>query len=600
MADHDSRQRFELQPAMAAALGRLGIDRLVLAIHQASFPASDDDLGHGSPYGRRGGEFIEWAASLGFTGIMLGPSGVTSRDNPSPYDGSALSRNPLYIAFGQLAGTPFAGLVDDDALGAALAAPAARGRVAYRAAWEAQRRLLERAADRLAGVPAAAAAVDAARARLAWLADEERYEALAAAAGHDDWSRWAADAPVDLAAGRRFALEQTILEHQHAALHARTRRLGLSLYGDLAIGLSHRDRWQRAGMLLDGYAMGAPPSRTNPEGQPWNYPVLDPAALAPGGAARRFLEVRFARLADEHDGVRIDHPHGWVCPWVYRCDAGDPAEAVRRGARLFESPDLSDHPALARFARVGPEQLDRHRPRHDDRWVRDLTPEQVDRYALIFDLMVAEIEAGGRGRGELVVEVLSTCPLPLEAVLRRHGLGRFRVTQKAAVADRLDVYRGDRAAPADWIMVGNHDTPPLRLVVDRWLGGDEGARRATYLADRLAATAEARAGLAATLARDGQALATAMLAELFLGPARNVQIFWPDLFGLREIYNRPGVVADDNWSLRVPADFEGALATARAAGDAPDLGAAVAMALHARGLDQDPDGRALAAQLRGD
>ena len=50
-------------------------------------------------------------------------------------------------------------------------------------------------------------------------------------------------------------------------------------------------------------------------------------------------------------------------------------------------------------------------------------------------------------------------------------------------------------------------------------------------------------------------------------------------------------------TLRVPADFRAALAAARASGRAPDLGAALALALHARGLDRDADGAALAAAL---
>src|SRR6185503_9976907 len=121
-------------------------------------------------------------------------------------------------------------------------------------------------------------------------------------------------------------------------------------------------------------------------------------------------------------------------------------------------------------------------------------------------------EHGGEP-ADLMVEVLSTCPRPLAEVLARHRLGRFRVTQKARVDDPDDVYRGDRAAPADWIMVGNHDTPPLRAVIARWRGTDEIARRATYLGGRLRRDP-------AELAADDRALETAMLAELFLGPAR--------------------------------------------------------------------------------
>ena len=43
--------------------------------------------------------------------------------------------------------------------------------------------------------------------------------------------------------------------------------------------------------------MGAPPSRTNPEGQAWGYPVLDPALYrGPEGRPGRALAFFIARL----------------------------------------------------------------------------------------------------------------------------------------------------------------------------------------------------------------------------------------------------------------------------------------------------------------
>ena len=42
------------------------------------------------------------------------------------------------------------------------------------------------------------------------------------------------------------------------------------------------------------------------------------------------------------------------------------------------------------------------------------------------------------------------------------------MTQKANLENPQDVYRSDLAQPEDWIMVGNHDTPPLRAVLDQW------------------------------------------------------------------------------------------------------------------------------------
>jgi 4-alpha-glucanotransferase len=229
--------------------------------------------------------------------------------------------------------------------------------------------------------------------------------------------------------------------------------------------------------------------------------------------------------------------------------------------------------------------------------VRFLEPGQVDCYAEFFDLVLERMQVFGGDPGGLMVEVLSTCPRPLAEALARHRLGRYRVTQKAAPANVHDVYRSERARPEDWIMVGNHDTPPLRAVIERWERAGRSVPRAEYLASRLATAPQERAEFLDRLSRDPAALATAMFADLFCGPARHVLIFWVDLFGLREIYNRPGVVDGANWSLRVPADFERAYRDACAHRQAPDLGQALGWALHARKLDRDPEGQALRAAL---
>ena len=231
------------------------------------------------------------------------------------------------------------------------------------------------------------------------MAGEEAYEAMAASVGHDDWRLWP-DAPLVSPAGdaaaERFALAQLVVHEQHAAFHRRVRAAGLSLYGDLPIGLGHRDRLLRRDLFLRDYALGAPPSRTNPAGQAWGFPVLDPDQLEPGGAGRDFLALRFDKLFSEHDGVRVDHPHGWVCPWVYRTDVGDPDVAVqqrRAPARVPRPARAADHPALHRHAWVRPDQIDLSRPRHDDAWVRALDAAQVDRYAHTIDLILERAAA---------------------------------------------------------------------------------------------------------------------------------------------------------------------------------------------------------------
>jgi 4-alpha-glucanotransferase len=621
---------------IAAALDLLDKRRLVLSIHDASFPGQPgEDLGRGSPYSRGGLGFLRFARGLGFDGVQLGPQGQTSRSNASPYDGTIFSRNLLSVDLHALAEEPaWAGLISRDTL-ARIASenPQPDGRrTAHAYAHDACHALLADAhralvARRAAGdagvVPLAQALADFSARHHAWLRADALYHALAAhhaGAHHRDWpaegeSRLDATllAPPPGMDGahqarraeleqrfaeaiERYALGQLMVHRQHVAFRALVNAWGMRVYGDLQVGLSPCDAWQRTRVCLAGYRMGAPPSRTNPEGQPWGYSVLDPeqvrdAAGAPGPALAFFL-ARVEKILDECDGLRIDHPHGLVCPWVYRDDDPDPLHAVQHGARLFDSPHLSDHPALARLAIVRPEQLspDPATPRHADDWVRDLDPDQVDRYAVLIDALVDTARARGAAAEDLICEILSTQPYPLARVCARHGLGRFRVTQKADLDRADDVYRSENARPADWIMVGTHDTAPIWRLARQWRESDMAGRQAAYLArrlwpdfDTLDEGGAGRAAFAAELAADPRKLVHAKMADIFVSAARHVQIFFADLLGMDDVYNAPGTVGEHNWSLRVPPDYAVRYTGAAARGEALDLACVLALALRSRG-----------------
>lgn len=580
-----------------AALAELGVRRMLLAIHDASFPCdADEDLGRGTPRSRATERLLPFARALGFTGLQLGPQGQTSRDNPSPYDGTIFSRHTGTVAIRSLRpGGPYEGLVDEHELDTRLLAPPG-GRAEPRRAYEAIEALIDLAF---------AAFSRGARADLvpelerfageqgpAWLDRDAQYAAYARRFGGIASRHWPEEARRgELSPGegvRRHVFAQWLAHAEHARFREAVGQAGLVLYGDLQVGLADADLWAHREAFLAGYLMGAPPSRTNPEGQPWGYAVLDPAQLERGGPALRLFIARIEKAFAEYDGLRIDHPHGLICPWVYRADTDDPAQAVRDGARLYESPDLPDHPELAPFAIARPAQLDRSLPRYHDGWVRELDDAQVARYALLFDT-IAEVSARrGRSVADLSCEVLSTMPLPLGRALARHGLGRWRVAQKADLDDPRDVYRAENAAPADWVMLGNHDTRPIFDLV-RGLPPRDRDRWVRHLARRLSLGPAA----AAQTAGDPGRIATAMLAELFASAAQNVSIFFADLFGYVERYNVPGVVSDDNWRLRLPSDFDRLYAERRARGSALDLREALALALDARGSTSG-----LAAQLR--
>ncbi len=601
----------------AEALRRLGIERFACAVHDRCLPRDGDfDLGCGAPGADASADFLAFLEELGFDAVQLGPPGQVSLHNLSPYDGTAFSRSPLQLSWSAVVESGL--LTREELLDPAPPDANRDGRCDYpRAFQESSRRwaLLHRRLEALeasgdARLGPFTARQQEFRAREAgWLATDGLHRLLSERFGTTDAHRWPGlqrPSPADLSALQaqhgaellRFEREQGLLLEQHFAFRARARSLGLLLLGDLQAGLSHADRWAHRDALLEGFSMGAPPSRTNPLGQPWGYPVLDPARQA---RARALLEARYRKLFREYDGVRVDHPHALVCPWVYRANAADPYQAVRAGARLYSVGPRAELPELAAFdiARAG--QLDAREKPWADRFVTSLEPEQVEHYAWAMDALVAAARASGEGARAVACEVLSTLPYPLGRVLERHGLGRFRVTGKADVTKSDDVYLPEAAREEDWVMTGTHDTPPLWHTARAWSEPVAAARRA-HAAARLSPDGVGREELLRHLSSSREALAQAEQALLFTSRARQVMVWWSDLLGEARLYNRPGEVHPENWTLRVPSDFRAVQAERASRRAAFDPAAALALALAARPLEQRmadaPLIGALAAQAR--
>jgi 4-alpha-glucanotransferase len=625
--------------AVVEALRLLGKRCLALAIHDSSFPSlADEEIGRGTPYGEGARAFLRFIRGLGFEAVQFGPQGQTARDNPSPYDGTLFSRNILNLDLASLAGGAQAWL-SRKTLDIRVAQARTADRIhshhsrAFDATHAALKEIHQHFVERRDRGDADALRWDRelrdfTRREFAWLYPDALYHVLAqeqAWRHHRDWricdqasplrdlyphavdvrrfwEERLAQLPTDQQhAIERYRLGQYLLHRQHARLRSAAQGDGLRIYGDLQIGISACDEWSRSKLYLKHYLMGAPPSRTNPAGQPWGYGVLDPGQyLEPDGApgpVLKFLKARVNKMLQEFDGLRIDHPHGLVSPWVYLAGAADPYRAVQQGARLFSSPNLPDHPELAHYAIARAEQLDTSLPRYADGWVRELDPRQVERYALLMDLLVDAVRTQSGTIEEVLCEVLSTLPYPLARIIERHGLGRFRVTQKADLENPSDVYRSENARPEDWIMAGNHDTPPIWRLAKEWIDNGQARRQADYLAWRLAPEAS-REAFAREIAGDRRKLVHAKLADVLASPATHVMIFFADLLGMEEIYNRPGSKHPENWSLRVPPDFAETYPALAARGEALNIPSVLALALRARGAEFTSAHRDLIGQLQ--
>jgi 4-alpha-glucanotransferase len=596
--------------AITRAKRILGVDRLVLQIHDASFPSDpEEDIGRGSPYSIGAERLFRFAARLGFDAVQLGPQGMTWHGNPSPYDGCLFSRNPMNLPLARLADR---GRLRHSTLRALQSGRPTDsfGRTPYQWLFESYRRVAQEIAA-LAGPREREAARRYMAQHESWVVPDALYAVLCAEHGAGWWGDWnrtsngrfdqclfnpaagQEDAVAERLAGLRVryskaiedhALIQYLLDAEHLALRQRLSPLGLALWGDLQIGPSQHDAWAWQRIFLEGYRMGAPPSRTNREGQPWGYRVPDPAQYGTPetpGPALAFVKDRLDRMLREFDGLRVDHPHGWIDPWVYFSDDESPLHAVQTGARLFSSPDEADHPGLRRFAIARPGQINRTLQRHADNRVFELDDNQVTQYGLLMDTVMEQMATRCVAPGALACEVLSTQPYPVGRVLERHGLGRFRVVQKANLDDPADVYRLENAMPEDWVMLGTHDTPPIWALARSWSEGSQGLHWARHLAPMLAPEQEHDAFITRT-ARDPGTLVHAIFSATLASRARHVLVFFADLFGITQRYNEPGVVDDANWSLRLPSGFEDYYEERRRLGQALDIGRCLAGAVRVR------------------
>src|SRR5919198_1417421 len=187
----------ELIRAIRDGLALLEKHDFVLGIQDVSFPNDDgEDIGRGTPYSRGAERFLGFAARLGFTGIQLGPQGMTHRGSASPYEGTLFSRNPLNLPLERLVDR---GLLSRETLKELVAArpPSSLRRSPYSFVFDAYERIKEEVFAAYHARPTLRPAVEAyARDNEPWLLRDALYEALCTEHG-PYWRAWPPEVALD-------------------------------------------------------------------------------------------------------------------------------------------------------------------------------------------------------------------------------------------------------------------------------------------------------------------------------------------------------------------------------------------------------------------
>ncbi len=518
-----------------------------------------DDLGIGDTAALL--EFGTWAAHHGLRIIQILPINESGGDN-SPYNViSSMALDPSTIAttppaLPDLTKTEFKRITATHDLAALRSGP-----VDYAAVRALKTALLQVAHERFATKATAARRKDFAafRAQHAdWLEPYALYRALVAL--HDGsevthlWDagqrtlvearKWLTTLATDERArldalAEYFTYVQWIAYAQWADVRARLATLGVSIMGDLPVGVSIHscDVWSEPDEFDLIRSSGAPPETVFQSapfvmqwGQNWGFPLYDWHAMARNDYA--WWRRRLRGMFDTFDFVRVDHALGFfrIYSFPWRPEENDtfldltPAEAKaltdgRLPGFVPHEDDTPEHRAMNK--------------RHGEN---------------LFRMMLEET-----GQHRLVAEDLGSVPPYCRPSLIDLEIPGFKIPQWERHPDGQIILGADyeRLSLACY---ATHDHPPFRAMWTQWFEQSQGddvdtANHAKWEMSELMRFA-ARPDLA-----DQPFNADVHQASQHALLASNSWLVVPlitDILGTAERFNVPGAIGMENWTCRLP------------------------------------------------
>lgn len=595
------------------ALEVLGKKHLALIIHSNSFPAlKGEDTGFGSANSSGGKKVIDFVSGV-FNVIQLGPAGKTKCFDSSPYTSTIFSNNPLFIDLKELTTKKwdnilsietFDEIVEDNPNNG-------MGKTSYSYICNAQHSALKKAYKEFKKGKKFKKEFEKYKSENKfWLDKDALYEALSIEHENDYWPLWKSEMDKNLfnpksieekmTFGDRineieakyadeiqfYSFVQFVAYSQIEETKEYARSKGIKMIADRQVAFSDRDCWAYQSLFLDGWFLGCPPDYFSKDGQAWDFPVINPEMLYNEdetlGEGGLLMKALFKKMFKENPGgVRIDHIVGLIDPWVYK--KGHKPKIEQGAGRLYSSPE---HPELSKFAIPAMEDLDFDLGADKEKRVKNLNEEQIKLYGrLIERIVIAAAKEEGLDKDAIVCEDLGTLTNPVAAVMKEYDLQGMRLTQFVVPEMCEHPYRCKNITKRCWVMAGTHDNEPVSMWANSLINTHEGYLHAKNLVEDLYSEAENKDDLIVKLTTDADFLVQTKLAELFACEAENIQIFFPDYLGMNEVYNRPGTSGDDNWSLRMPNDFEKVFCNNLKSKKALNLPLILQVAIEARGSE---------------
>lgn len=599
------------------ALKVLGKKNFALIVHGNSFPAEKGkNTGFGTPNSNAGKGLIDFASDL-FTAIQLGPAGKTKAVDSSPYTGTIFSTNPLFIDLEALTEKEWKNILSKATYEKICNENPNKdtNKTAYSYIFNAQNEALKEAYENFLKLDDKKLKKEFEKYKKeneAWLEKDSLYEALIIENNNDYWPLWKNETDKRLFNPKndedkkasflrikelklKYAKEidfysfcQFVANKQNEETKKYALKHDIKMIADRQVAFSDRDSWAYQSLFLDGWCLGCPPDYFSKTGQAWGFPVVNPEKMfnedGSLGEAGLLMKQLYKKMFKENPGgVRIDHIVGLIDPWVYK--SGKNPMPENGAGRLYSSPE---HPELSKYAIATMEDLDLELGSDKEKRVKQLTHEQIKQYgALIEKIVIAAAKEEGLNKDAIVCEDLGTLTFPVESVMREYDLQGMRLTQFVKPEKPLHPYRCCNIVPRSWAMVGTHDNEPISMWADEMIHTHTGYLHVKNLVDDMFSelSQQEKDDLIVKLTNDAVYLQQVKLAEIFASKAENIQVFFTDFFGIKDVYNKPGTSGSKNWSLRMPDNYEEVYFNNCKHGTSLNLPLILKMAIEARGSE---------------
>ena len=583
--------------------------RVDIIIHNSSAPAIPaENTGIGSLFSRTVQEkLIPFLKSHGFTGIQQEPNNLRKSGDPSPYAPESSSKNIFMIPLEKLTTEKYGKLISKEDFNKVVANRSKASRVDYYNVNEEYNKILNIAYQNFKNGSELTEQFERFKKENSKELTKNAIYRILDKHYQKDWKEWnGIDKELFSTTGMfeteralkriaeikgkykddidYFMFQQFLIDIANKESNELAQKTGVKIIGDSPVASPAADEWINQNLFLKGKSIGCPPDYFSKDGQRWGFGYFNPKYIfnpdGTLGRAGKILKEKYDKFFSSFPGgLRIDHVIGLVDPFIYTTSEKMTSE---NSGRIY---------SIAGEFKKKPEE-----------------------YSNILEKIVLQsAKEHGMDKTDIICEDLGDPNKPTQDVMKKLDLSGIAVTQ-------FD-YRGKDTPERNVIMIGSHDNQSFIEYTDGFFEKVKGKnvnerslwqkiishysqkfnlsknrdedlihfmRKTKMLAEDTApkgATKKDIREYKQKLRTDKNKFMEASFSELFTSPARRVQIFFADFWGMGKTYNRPGT-NQGNWELRIPSDFENEYYKAVSEGKAPNLAQAIATALRQRGLDK--------------